>query len=420
MRKYSNSNIKKRLGGWLPADETMLVAYRTNLLRHVKRANLQLHPEVVKLGELINNDPILRMNFTMAIEQATAEGHDLGYSTIDELMQLINGVMTMSPAFDTSALVGCPLNAILDWIMCVPSGFEAFRSPLLNAQLKKVLNTWGDFLNSEASCAYLNTDSPKGWFCPEALETINMKEFQYDESKPYWGFTSWNDFFTRRFKPEARPVAEPDNNKVITSACESTPYAIEQNVKLTDTFWIKSQPYSLLDIFTVPKTSLAENFVGGTVYQAFLSAYNYHRWHAPVSGTISDVYLIEGTYYSEAESEGQDPAGPNNSEGYITSVAARMVIVIDCEDKSLGKLACVFVGMAEVSSCISVVSVGQHVTKGDEIGYFQFGGSTYCLIFQKDVVIVNHFSFPQSILKSTFDTENPSVIKLNSILAIAK
>lgn len=411
---------KKRLGGWLPIDESALEIFRSELLNRVQARNELLHPEVEKLGILIKNDPVLRMDFTKAIQQATKAGHKLGYSNIDELLSLINGVMTMSPSFDTSALVGCPLNAILDWIMCMPAGFAAFRSPVLNAQLKKVLQTWSTFLSSEASCTYLNTEAPKGWFCPKALEDIHMSEFQYDEKMPHWGFKSWNDFFTRRFRPNARPVADPNNSKVITSACESTPYAIEQNVKLSDTFWIKSQPYSLKDIFTASKETLAEKFVGGTVYQAFLSAYNYHRWHAPVSGTVSDVYLVDGTYYSESESEGQDPAGPNNSEGYITAVATRMVMVIDCDDPSLGKIACVFVGMAEVSSCISVVKIGQHVAKGDEIGYFQFGGSTYCMIFQKDVAFVNHFTFPQAIMKSTFDNENPSIIKLNSVLAVVR
>lgn len=411
---------KKRLGGWLPINETMLAVYRNQLMQRVQAQNAPLLPEVQNLSDLIQNDPILRMNFTMAIEQATAEGHDLGYSNIDELMQLINGVMTMSPSFDTSALVGCPLNAILDWIMCVPSGFEAFRSPELNAQLKKVLNTWGDFLNSKDSCEYLNTQAPKGWFCPEAYDTIHMNEFQYDESQPNWGFNSWNDFFTRKFKDGARPVADPNNSKVITSACESTPYAIEQNVKLSDTFWIKSQPYSLIDMFTPAKADLAQRYVGGTVYQAFLSAYNYHRWHAPVSGIVSDIYSIDGTYYSEAESEGQDPAGPNNSEGYITAVAARMVITIDCDDTSLGKISCIFVGMAEVSSCINSVQIGQHVNKGDEIGYFQFGGSTYCMLFEKGVAITNFFTFPQAILKATFENDTPSIIPLNSVLAVVK
>jgi len=413
MKRILKKIRKRRLGGWLPADESALESFRLAFVDHVMMSKLSLNPEVEKLGNLIKNDPVLRMDFTMAIEQAMSAGHKLGYTNIDELMLLINGVMTMSPSFDTSALVGCPLNAILDWIMCAPSGFAAFRSPVLNAQLNRVLQSWNKFLSSTKSCTYLNVTPPKGWFSPEAFKTIQLNNFQYDTSKPYWGFNSWNDFFIRKFKPGVRPVAEPDNSKVITSGCESVPYAIEQNVKLSDTFWIKSQPYSLKDIFTAPKSSLAENFVGGTVYQAFLSAYNYHRWHAPVSGTIADIYLVSGTYYSEAESEGEDPAGPNDSEGYITTVATRMIIVIDCDDINLGKIACVFVGMAEVSSCIGEVRINQHINKGDEIGYFQFGGSTYCLIFQPHVI--NHFtvSVPPPTVK------NPVPVKLNSMIAIA-
>jgi phosphatidylserine decarboxylase len=239
-----------------------------------------------------------------------------------------------------------------------------------------------------------------------------MEEFIYDQSKPHWGFSSWNDFFIRKFKPGVRPVAEPHNSKAITSGCEATPYAIEQHVKLTDTFWIKSQPYSLQDIFTESKKKLAEYFIGGTIYQAFLSAYNYHRWHAPVSGVIADMYQIEGTYYSEAEMAGEDPAGPNDSQGYITAVAARMVIVIDCDDKTLQKVACVFVGMAEVSSCTSEVKPGQHVNKGDELGYFQFGGSTCCFVFQSGVI--NHFT-----VKVPSRKESADPVKLNSTIAFA-
>jgi phosphatidylserine decarboxylase len=407
----ANTPTKRRLGGWLPTNEKLIESFHAALTTRLKSAPAS-NPEVEKLRRLIKNDPILRMDFTMAIEQAQEEKHELGYSDIDGLMDAINRVMTMSPSFDHSELVGCPINALLDWLMCVPAGYAVFRDPALNAQFKRVLQSWNVFLNSAASCTYLNTNAPKGWFCPDALSTIHMDEFQYDQSKQYWGFKSWNDFFIRKFKPGVRPVADPHNSKVITSGCESTPYAIEQHVKLTDTFWIKSQPYSLLDIFTAPKKSLAENFVDGTVYQAFLSAYNYHRWHAPVSGTIADVYQVEGTYYSEAEAAGEDPGGPNDSQGYITAVAARMIMVIDCDDKALKKVACVFVGMAEVSSCTAEVKIGQHVNKGDELGYFQFGGSTCCLIFQPNVI--NHFTVK---VPTDFDTTVP--VKLNSTIAIA-
>ena len=53
--------------------------------------------------------------------------------------------------------------------------------------------------------------------------------------------------------------------------------------------------------------AMAEVFAGGTVYQAFLDARNYHRWHSPVSGTIRKAFVQQGTYFSEAESEGEDP-----------------------------------------------------------------------------------------------------------------
>jgi phosphatidylserine decarboxylase len=58
---------------------------------------------------------------------------------------------------------------------------------------------------------------------------------------------------------------------VIVSACESAPFAISTHVKEHDRFWLKSQPYSLrhmLDGLCV------DEFVGGTVYQAFLSPEN--------------------------------------------------------------------------------------------------------------------------------------------------
>lgn len=164
------------------------------------------------------------------------------------------------------------------------------------------------------------------------------------------------------------------------------PYAIAKYVQLQDRFWIKAQPYSLKDMLA--NDPAAAEFVGGTVYQAFLSAYNYHRWHSPVSGTILKAQNVEGTYFSEAECEGEDPAGPDNSQGYITHVAARAIIQIKADDPAIGPMVFMPVGMAEVSSCVIAPAIkpGARVRKGDELGYFQFGGSTHCLIFRRDAV----------------------------------
>ena len=73
--------------------------------------------------------------------------------------------------------------------------------------------------------------------------------FECDPSQPYYGFTSWDNFFTRKFRDGQRPVASPEDDSVIVNACESAPFRIAENVNLYDTFWIKAQPYSLKHMF---------------------------------------------------------------------------------------------------------------------------------------------------------------------------
>ncbi|HSV29101.1 MAG TPA: phosphatidylserine decarboxylase, partial [Candidatus Omnitrophota bacterium] len=252
--------------------------------------------------------------------------------------------------------------------------------------------------------------SPTGWFSPEAARHIDMAEFECDPSALHFGFASWNDFFIRRFKPGARPVAAPGDPAVVVSACEAFPYNIQTGARYRDQFWLKTQPYSLVDIFTAARADLAQRFVGGIVYQAFLSATNYHRWHAPVAGRVVAAYNVPGTYYAEAASAGLDPAGPDNSQGYITAVATRAVIVIDTGVQGLGQVACVFVGMAEISSCVIAVETGQMLGKGDEIGWFQYGGSTHCLIFEPGVEL----SF---VPQAPFNAPATPVVRVNAALA---
>lgn len=415
MGNESNSQAqeRRRLGGWLPSKEQAMGEYRRSLAERARSRNggAPRAGVVHDLAELVKNDPVLRMAASRAIEEAIGEGYELGYTRVDELMNIIDYLMTYAPPFSDSSLVHCPLNAVLDWLMCMPSGYALFRDQAFNAQLKRVLNYWCGFLSGPYSRMHLH-DGPDGWFSAKAREKVKIHEFLCDPNEPYWGFASWNSFFTRQFRPGARPVAEPENQKVIVSACEASPYAIRHDVQLHDDFWIKSQPYSLQEIFTASQRDIAQRFVGGSVYQAFLSAFNYHRWHAPVSGTIDKAYLIDGTYYSDVEAEGEDPGGLNDSQGYTSAVAARAVIVIDCDDQAIGTLACVFVGMAEVSSCVIEAMPGQHVAKGDELGFFQYGGSTYCLMFEPGVV-------DSFVPQPPFDHQTPPV-KVNAHLATAR
>jgi phosphatidylserine decarboxylase len=209
-----------------------------------------------------------------------------------------------------------------------------------------------------------------------------------DPSLKHYGFQTWDDFFTRKFRHDIRPISFPEDSSIIVSACESAPYKISYGVPLRDKFWIKGQPYSIGHILNNHRKM--KHFVGGTIYQAFLSAVSYHRWHSPVDGIISDCVSVEGSYYSETLSEGFDPSGPNESQGYITEVATRALIFIKADNPEIGLMCFVGVGMAEVSSCDITVQKGKRVKKGDPIGMFHFGGSTHCLIFRPQTHLAFH------------------------------
>ena len=301
------------------------------------------------------------------------------------MLELINHVLGTAPVFDRTGLVGFPINAIIDWPMCTEAGVSAFLHDGVNAQMKKILDAWGAYLASPASTYVLGTHPRNGWFGRDARAAMPRfaQMFNCDPALPAHGFTSWDDFFVRTFRPGVRPVASPADDGVIVSACESAPLRIARNVKAVDRFWLKGQPYSLRHMFD--HDPIHQTFVGGTVYQAFLSALSYHRWHAPVSGTIVSVTQVPGSYYAQAPLAGFDPASPNESQQFITEVAARAIIVIDADDARIGRMAFISVGMAEVSTNEVTVVPGQHVQKGEQLGMFHFGGSTHCLLFRPGV-----------------------------------
>lgn len=323
------------------------------------------------------------------------------------MIQILNHILTTAPSWHDKSFrvgfVGLPINAILDWPMGTPSGYAVFLDPEVNAVLKKVLNAWGEFLQSPSSAHVLDS-SDSSWFSDHGVSSLahtanvgksswSFEElFNCDSSAPHYGFKSWDDFFTRTFKEGIRPVAEPENPLVIANACESRPFKVASNVKSQEKFWLKGQPYSVGDILA--DASLGKEFEGGTIYQAFLSALSYHRWHAPVTGRIKKAYVIDGTYYSEPLFEGLgdpekkdsiDMGGESTSQGYLTQVATRAVILIEADEPRIGLMAFVGVGMAEVSTCDITVKEGSRVEKGDEIGMFHFGGSTHCLLFRPGV-----------------------------------
>ncbi|MCT3614461.1 phosphatidylserine decarboxylase family protein, partial [Lactobacillus acidophilus] len=374
------SRHKFNVGKWLPSDQEFENKWVKKIYEEAKSdENKNLLPPVQALKELIESNRYIWNLFQMMFDEIPQKDVDTPAGTpqvrdYHELLLVLNRIIQRAPEFNTTGLVGTPINAVLDYPMGTRAGYVLFNDPRVNAKMKGILDYWGHYLQSPASSYVLNT-SDKGWLSTYALKEmakeadgINFLDLFKTRSKDpekKFGYVSWDDFFTRKFNPGIRPVAEPDNDDVVANACESAPYRVARNLPMKAKFWIKGQPYSLIDLLhNDPWTA---KFEGGTLYQAFLSALSYHRWNSPVSGTIVKAYNLNGTYYGEALNQGfENPNGPdlvaaNNSQAFLTSTATRVVIFIKADNPKIGLMCFVAVGMGDVSNNEITVRIGQHV-----------------------------------------------------------
>ena len=411
-----------RFGQWLPSDRKVTDEWLANLIQEVKvkskdkldlltgmhppdeneesamaglraatvaaEVKLNLHKPVQDLLDAILSDPEVNMFFHQMFWQQyllpdSSKGTKIPSWQL--MIIIIDAIMTRAPEFNKTGLVGFPINVILNWPMATTAGFAAFLNDKINRLFKNILNYWGEFLSSPDSCYVLSKDPRHGWFGEDAMEVMPdfAKDFKCDPEAEHYGYKSWDDFFTREFRPGIRQVESPDDDSIVANACESAPFKISTGVKKRDYFWIKNQRYSL--DFILNMSDLAKQFYGGAIYQAFLSATSYHRWHSPVSGTIYKTELVDGSYYSQTHNIRDDPASPNMSQGYLAQVAARGIVYIQADNPDIGLMCFVAIGMSEVSSNDITVNVGDKVKKGDQLGMFHFGGSTHCLIFRPEV-----------------------------------
>ena len=304
------------------------------------------------------------------------------------LLAVLNRTIKVAPTYSyTSPLVsGVPMYGALAPFCNTEAGYRAFTNSKVNAIFHKIFDQWIRFLVSPASRDVL-VSTEGGWFSPDALQIqtdrLGMPFSQawvcYPD-QPHMGFASWDDFFGRRFRDGVRPTFAPDNPEFVNTACEAITYRVSNNVQATDEFWLKEMPYSLNHILNYDP--LASQLVGGTIFQAILSALDYHRWHSPVDGRVVRTYVIPGTYYAARLDDDPCPDVISRSQAFVTAIATRAVIFIESDNPDIGLMCFVGVGLGEVSTTKVEVREGDRIKKGDELGSFHFGGSTYLLLFR--------------------------------------
>jgi len=184
-------------------------------------------------------------------------------------------------------------------------------------------------------------------------------------------FKTFNEFFYRKLKPGARVIASQADAKVAVSPADCRLHVFS-DVDTSIRLWIKGKNFSLRTL--LQDNNLADKFDGGSLVIARLAPQDYHRFHFPVSGTVSQPKPIDGTYYTV------NPVAVNQ---VIDVYGENKRSVATIETKEFGTVCFVAIGATMVGSIHLTATPGTFYHKGDEYGYFAFGGSTCVVLFEK-------------------------------------
>jgi phosphatidylserine decarboxylase len=193
---------------------------------------------------------------------------------------------------------------------------------------------------------------------------IDVDEFAKKPST----FRTFNEFFARALKPEARPIAPGDHAAVLPADGR---HLVFPDVDTADGFYVKGEKFSLVEL--LGDTALAESFAGGAMAISRLAPVDYHRFHFPCAGVPDRARLINGWLYSV------NPVALRRNVRYLVQNKRYVTLI---ESPVFGPMAMIEVGATAVGSVTQTYLPGREVAKGEEKGLFKFGGSCVITLFQ--------------------------------------
>lgn len=268
----------------------------------------------------------------------------------------------------------------LNWLYHNPVG-EATLWAI--AKRKIVSSVYGDMMENPSSSDKIQP------FIEEYGVDISIAQEQ--------NFNSFNEFFIRKLKPQARPIIQ--DSLAVASPADGKVLAYE-NISNSD-FYIKGVRFNVESFLN--NTELAKKYTDGSMIVFRLAPPDYHRYHFPISGKVPEANTkIDGDYYSVNPLALREKAE-------IFWLNKREYGVI--ESPVFGNVVMVEVGATMVGSMLQSYS-GTSIKKGDEKGYFKFGGSTVVLLFEKDKIQID-----QDLLRNTSNSLE-TTIKMGEQIAV--
>lgn len=248
----------------------------------------------------------------------------------------------------------------------------------LSAWMVNYAKAIGEFLDTPES---LTPDSIESFY---KTPSYNMGDY----IRPHGDWKTFNQFFARNFKPGMRPVASLCDQRVIVSPADST-FAGQWEIRTNSHVTVKNLHWKAQEL--MEGSPYQNRFQNGSFMHSFLGPNDYHRLHTPVGGKVLEARVIPGHVYVEIQAVQikENPDGgfrlngvrsldaPDNG-GYQYAQARGLVVL----ETPIGLVAVLPIGMGQVSSVIMTAEVGVTLRKGEEISYFQFGGSDIVVLFE--------------------------------------
>ncbi|KAL2052940.1 hypothetical protein ABVK25_006881 [Lepraria finkii] len=214
-------------------------------------------------------------------------------------------------------------------------------------------------------------------------------------------YATFNEFFGREIKESARPIVEPENDLVSSSPADCRLTAF-QTIDLATKYWIKGFGFSVARL--LGDEELARRFDGGSIVIARLAPQDYHRWHAPVSGTVENIKDIQGAYYTV------NPQAINES-GTLDVFCENKRSVMMIKRSSTGSpIAVIAVGAMLVASIKYVGGVdqpGTEIRRGQCLGAFYYGGSTVIVLYPRSEIVLD-----EDLVKNSMDQDCETLMKV--------
>jgi phosphatidylserine decarboxylase len=195
-------------------------------------------------------------------------------------------------------------------------------------------------------------------------------------------FKSFNDFFIRKLKKEARPIYGADNIAILPADAR---YMFFQNIQNTDGFYVKGKKFSLKKL--LQEDELAKRYENGSMVIARLCPTDYHRFHFPLSCYPSKTKLINGILSS---------VNPIALKRDINIFSENKRTMTKLESKDFGLVLFLEIGATCVAGINQTYSSEMFYEKGEEKGYFSFGGSSLIILFEPNVI-----EFDQDLLEAS-------------------